>query len=250
MHFFDGPNFLVVAHRGFADGVPENTLPAFAKALDTGADILETDVHASSDGVAMISHDPSLDRVAGRPDFLTHLSAQELSSIDLGGASMPRLADALEQFPDARFSIDIKHPLALAPTLQVIRSMNARDRVMVASFTPRLRAEALRALGPIANCATTDQIVPSYLASRAGLSGLVRRVIGEVTAVFVPPTKWGLDLTHPRYLQDLRAAGVTFGAWTINDPAHMTRLWKRGVRAIVTDRTDLAVATRAALSGN
>ena len=57
----------VLAHRGLAVDAPENTLLAFAHALAIGVEHLETDVHASRDGVAVIAHDADLDRVAGIP---------------------------------------------------------------------------------------------------------------------------------------------------------------------------------------
>jgi len=245
--FFDGPEQLVVAHRGLALDYPENTIPAFRAALDAGADILETDVHASLDGVAMVSHDPTLKPVASRREAVHHHSAETLASFDLGGATMPTLAEVLEEFPDTRFSVDVKHPAALWPTINLLRAMNATHRVMVASFTPRLRAEAIAALPPIANCATSDQIIPSYFASRASLSGLAQRILSGVNAVFVPPSWWGIDLTHPRFIDAISAAGAASGVWTINDPDEMTALWQRGVRAIITDRTDLAIAARSAL---
>ena len=56
----------VLAHRGLAIDAPENTLLAFAKALAVGVTHVETDVHVSADGVAMISHDPDLRRLAER----------------------------------------------------------------------------------------------------------------------------------------------------------------------------------------
>lgn len=245
--FFDGPEQLVVAHRGLALDFPENTLPAFRAALDAGADILETDVHASLDGVAMVSHDPTLERVASRGEAIGHHTAADLATMDLGGAPMPTLAEALEEFPDTRFSVDVKHPAALWPTINLLRAMNATNRVMVASFTPRIRAEAIAALSPITNCATSDQIIPGYLASLASMSKLAQRILSRVDAVFVPPSRWGLDLTHPRFIDAIRAAGATSGVWTINDSDQMTTLWRRGVRAIITDRTDLAVAARAAV---
>lgn len=247
MSFFDGPEQLVVAHRGLSLEYPENTLPAFQAAVDAGADILETDIHASRDLVAVVSHDPSLRRLTGRSEHTIQMPLSALQKVDLGGATMPTLAETLEQFPTQRFSVDIKHPAALEPFLDTITRMNALDRVMVASFSATTRRRALKALGPVVNCATSRQIIPSYFASRAGWGAGTRSFLGSVSAVFVPPTRYGIDLLHPSYLQRLHAHGVTSGAWTINDPQQMRELWARGVRAMVTDRTDLAVAERARL---
>ena len=92
-HYFspDGPR--VLAHRGLALEAPENTLLAFAHALALGVEYLETDVHASADGVAMVAHDPDLSRVLGRPEKVSDLTAAELAALDLGeGQHMPTLA--------------------------------------------------------------------------------------------------------------------------------------------------------------
>ena len=104
------------AHRGLATEAPENTLLAFAKALALGIRYLETDVHASADGVAIISHDPDLKRLTGRDVRIEQLTAAELARIDLGeGQTFTTLAAALDAFPDARFNIDIKAEAAATP---------------------------------------------------------------------------------------------------------------------------------------
>lgn len=245
MSFFpDGPH-LVVAHRGLALGFPENTLPAFRAALEVGADILETDVHASADGVAMISHDPDLLRSAGRPQQISTLRQRELSTIDLGtGVTMPSLAELLEEFPHAHFSVDIKHPAALEPVASTLKRMQATSRVMIASFSSKTRAHAIKALSPIVNCATSQQVLPAYLASRLGLSRVAHQALNGAQAVFIPPRWRGINLITPRFVSQLTERKVTLGVWTINDPELMTRYWQLGVRAMVTDRADLAVERR------
>ena len=74
----------MLAHRGLAIEAPENTLLAFAKALAVGVTHVETDVHASADGVAVISHDPDLKRLVGRGARVEQLTAAELKRLDLG----------------------------------------------------------------------------------------------------------------------------------------------------------------------
>jgi glycerophosphoryl diester phosphodiesterase len=224
---------------------PENTLPAFAAALEVGADILETDVHASADGVAMISHDPDLLRTANKPELISQLRQRELSAIDLGGgATMPSLAELLEEFPRARFSVDIKHPAAVEPVVTTLKKMGATSRVMIASFSSKTRARALTALSPIVNCATSQQILPAYIASQLGLSRIAYRALAGAQAVFIPPRWRGIDLITPRFVSQLTERKVTLGVWTINDPELMTRYWQLGVRAMVTDRADLAIQRR------
>ncbi|HET8867434.1 MAG TPA: glycerophosphodiester phosphodiesterase family protein, partial [Agrococcus sp.] len=74
----------VLAHRGLALDAPENTMMAFFAAVDAGATFLETDAHATADGVAVLAHDPSLDRVAGQDVVIERTLWQDLAQIDLG----------------------------------------------------------------------------------------------------------------------------------------------------------------------
>jgi glycerophosphoryl diester phosphodiesterase len=246
--FFPDSAQIVVAHRGLALDSPENTIPAFAEALRVGADVLETDVHASADGEAMVSHDPDLMRAAGRPDRVSSLRHRELSRIDLGGATMPTLAELLEEFPEAKWSVDIKHPSALEPVVSTLLRARATSRVMIATFSSTTRAQALKALSPIINCATSQQVLPAYIASRVGLPGVAHRSLAGAQAVFIPPRWRGLNLITPRFVTALSRQQVTLGVWTINDPDLMKDYWARGVRAMVTDRADVAVEMRRTLS--
>ena len=140
MSFLDGPRPRVIAHRGLALDAPENTLLAFLKALTAGATHLETDVHASADGVAVVSHDPELDRVAGRPGRVDGMLMRELRRVELGhDQQFCSLAEALDTFPQARFNIDIKDERAAASVVTAIREARAVDRVLITSFSTARR---------------------------------------------------------------------------------------------------------------
>ncbi len=111
----------VFAHRGLAVEAPENTLLAFAKAIAVGAEYIETDVHASHDGVSVVAHDPDLTRVAGRHVKVGQLTMPELRRVDLGvGQGFCTLSEALDGFPQTRFNIDIKVAAAVEPTVKAI----------------------------------------------------------------------------------------------------------------------------------
>ncbi len=106
---------------GLALDHPENTPGAFHAALAAGADILETDVHVSRDGVVVIAHDPDLTRVAGRSGLVSDFTADELASIDLdSGQGFPTLDQVLTEFPTAKFKIDLKTCPAVEPFAEVI----------------------------------------------------------------------------------------------------------------------------------
>jgi glycerophosphoryl diester phosphodiesterase len=241
--FFRGNGPLIAAHRGFPLNHPENTLPAFQAALDNGADFIETDIHGSRDGVAMIAHDPGLWRVAGRSGMVNRIPASELARVDLGGASMPTLIETLYAFPDTRFSVDVKDEAAISGTIDAITRTKAHNRVMIASFSHRRRNAVLRGLPGVTTSGTHRHVL-------AGISGIapLSRILTEIDALFMPTTAYGISLFSPSMVAAANSHGVALGAWTINDPDDMSRLWRAGARVIVTDRTDLAHQVRAELA--
>lgn len=241
--FFDSPAPRVLAHRGLAITAPENTALAFMHALAIGVRYLETDVHASVDGHAILSHDPDLRRLLGRPTRIGELSAAALAELDLGEEQgFLRLEEALDGFPDARFNIDIKDPAAIAPTVRAIRDAGAVDRVLVTSFDERRRAAAVAALPGVATSASARRFVPALLSGHLGSAALLRRALAGIDAVQVPERAAGLPTTAARFIDRFHEAGVEVHIWTVNDPARMRELVRRGVDGIVTDRSDLAIS--------
>ena len=230
------------AHRGLAVEAPENTLLAFAKALALGVLYLETDVHASSDGVVMISHDPDLGRLTGRETRIDQLTAAELQRIDLGeGQTFTTLAAALDAFPEARFNIDIKAMAAAAPTVDVIRAARAERRVMIGSFSDARRLAVTRRLPDVATSVSSRGAVIATWAAALGIRPLVRWAVRGSQALQVPEKILGASTTSPRALAAFHAAGVEVHIWTIDDAATMNRLLDAGVDGIMTDRADIAV---------
>ncbi|MFC4244729.1 glycerophosphodiester phosphodiesterase family protein [Gryllotalpicola reticulitermitis] len=233
------------AHRGLATDAPENTLLAFAKALAAGADYIETDVHVSADGVAVISHDPGLKRLTGRPERISQLTKAELAKVDLGeGQSYSTLAEALDGFPDARFNLDVKTRAAAQATARAIIATNASQRVLVTSFDDATRAATVAALGgehAVASSASQRGVILALIGAWLGLGFLVRTALGGVDAVQVPERRGPLRVVTPRFIDAVRRAGVEVHVWVVNDENDMRRLIVQGVDGIVTDRADLAV---------
>jgi glycerophosphoryl diester phosphodiesterase len=239
----------VLAHRGLALDAPENTLLAFAKALAVGVTHIETDVHVSADGVAMISHDPDLRRLTGRRATVAHLTAAELRRIDLGsGQGYCSLAETLDGFPDVRFNIDIKTGGAVRPTVDAILGTDATRRVLIGSFSPERRKAAVRMLPGVATSVSARGAVAAVAAARAGSLTLLRRILHDVQAVQLPASVLGMAAFTARTLPAFHAAGVEVHAWTINDPAEMDRLLALDVDGLVTDRADLAMEALARFS--
>ncbi|GAB3126247.1 glycerophosphodiester phosphodiesterase [Glaciibacter psychrotolerans] len=247
--FFSSPRPRVFAHRGLALEAPENTLLAFANALSTGVGYLETDVHVSQDGVAVLSHDPDLQRLAGRAVRVNQMTMSELRRITLGaGQSFCSLADALSAFPHARFNLDIKVAGAAVPAARAILDARATDRVLIGSFSESNRVSAVELLPGVATSASTAILQRVLAASSLGTARQLRRILSDVQAVQVPEQVKFLRIVTPRFVRVMHAAGVEVHVWTVNDPHAMTRLLNLGVDGIMTDRCDIARAVIAAHS--
>jgi glycerophosphoryl diester phosphodiesterase len=244
--FFTDSGPLVIAHRGLAIDYPENTLPAFRAGVEAGADILETDVRLSRDGQVIIAHDPALDRVARRSGRISDFTASELADIDLGGGhGFPTLVDLLESLPHAKVNIDLKTPDVVPAFVDVIRHMNAHDRVLVASFDEMTRRQAVVQLPGVATSATRKHFFPGLVWASVGAHNTLGRVFDGIDAVQTPVSYLGIPITTKRFIRQLTDIGKHVHVWTINDEAIMRTLLDRGVTGIVTDRTDIAVRVRA-----
>ncbi|RDV44731.1 glycerophosphodiester phosphodiesterase [Leifsonia sp. ku-ls] len=243
MTFLAGRPPRVIAHRGLALDAPENTLLAFLRALSAGATHLETDIHVSTDGVAVIAHDPSLARVAGRDVQVSQLTMPELRRVELGhGQGFCSLAEALDAFPEARFNIDVKDLRAAAPAVDAIRAARAEDRVLITSFASDRRRAVADAFPGIASSPAVPEFVPALLGAKLGVARLVRRALRGFVAVQVPERRGPVRVVTGRTVERFHAAGVEVHVWTVTEPHEMTRLLDLGVDGIVTDRCDLLAA--------
>ncbi|WP_405216543.1 glycerophosphodiester phosphodiesterase family protein [Agrococcus sp. Ld7] len=231
-----------LAHRGLAVGAPENTMMAFIAAVDAGATFLETDAHATADGVAVLAHDPALDRVAGRDVVIEETLWKDLAEIDLGqDEHVPGLREALLALPDARWNIDLKSDAAVVPAVRAVVEARAVDRVLLTSFSERRRRQAQQLLPEVATGASQRIVVQALAAQRLGLHGGLARILEPVAALQVPRRAKGVEIISERSVAAFQRAGVEVHVWTINDPREMQELLDLGVDGIVTDRVDLAL---------
>jgi glycerophosphoryl diester phosphodiesterase len=239
----------IFAHRGlsFRDNrlvADENTLLAFELALAAGADYLESDIQVSKDGIPVLFHDSDLRRLIGKKQDISDLSLRELEEIRLPlGGRIPSLAEALVSFPDAKFNLDLKTPSAEVRGIEVIEQHGASNRVLVSSFNEQSRLRALAiARYPIATSAGSSRVLSAYLAARLGRQAAFGSQLADVDALQLPLRRFGIDFTHPGFLERLSELDVELHYWTINDVDLMRSLYRMGAHGIVTDRTDLAVA--------
>ncbi|GAA4375361.1 glycerophosphodiester phosphodiesterase family protein [Agromyces bauzanensis] len=247
--YFDLPRPRVLAHRGLATEAPENTLLAFERAAAVGAAYIETDVHVSADGVAVVAHDPSLRRVAGRDAAVSELSMAELRRVDLGaGQGFASLEEALGAFPDLRFNIDVKVAGAVGPAVTALERTGAAGRALLTSFSDRRRRRLGRLVPQAVTSAGRTGVISTRLASSIHWRAVVSLARRGAAALQVPERVGSVRLVTAGFVRAVQRAGAEVHVWTVNDPADMTRLLDLGVDGLVTDRADLAVPLIAARS--
>ena len=239
----DRPTPLAFAHRG-GPAHPEligmeNTLTAFRHAVSLGYDFLETDVHATRDGVLLAFHDTLLDRVTDGDGALADATYDEVVPRRIGGREqIPTLAELFAEFPEARFNIDLKSESAVPLLVRFIDEHEAHDRVLVGSFSLR-RLNRFRTLtrGRVATSASPLEVLAFRFLPSGRLADRLTR--GRVAALQVPHRKGPLTVTTPGLVRRAHAVGKHVHSWTIDDAAEMIELLDRGVDGLMTDRTDI-----------
>ena len=214
-------------------------MAAFGRAIASGYRYLETDVHATSDGVPVAFHDDTLDRMLGRPGRIEDLAWSDLLSLRVNGeAVVPALADVLDSFPDCRLNVDLKANSAVDPTIETIWKLNARDRVLLASFSDRRIRWVRRVCGPRqATSLGQFEVTALRFASLHGRgpSGFV----AGVAAAQVPVRYSKIRVVDGRFVRHAHRLGLQVHVWTIDDPAEMHELLDLGVDGIMTDRIEV-----------
>lgn len=236
----------VIAHRGGAAEVPENTWSAVEHVAELGLEWMETDLRRTADGVVILSHDADLERTAGHSRLIKDMTWDDLKVLDAGDGNPPvRLDDALYAFPRLRLNIDLKEAPAAQDTLQVVRAAGALERVRFASFSARRLAmvrrqepKAVTSLG-VADVAGLLLLAQAAVRLPHGQWGWTR---GQVDAVQVPMSYGCVPVVTRRFVAQAHRAGLEVHVWTVDDPDQMRRLTALNVDGIVTDVPSLALA--------
>ena len=235
---FDG--LLAFAHRGGAGAWPENTMPAFQGAIDLGYRYVETDVHATRDGVLLAFHDDKLDRVTDMQGVIAEMDYAEVRKARIAGTEpIPLMADLLAAWPELRINIDPKRDNAAAPLIKLLKETKAVERVCVNSFSGRRTAGIREALGPKL-CTGMGPLSTSRLrfASWAGPAGFLFGGFAEGCAQ-IPTEQYGIRLVDRQLVDKAHELGLQVHVWTIDDPDEMRRLIDVGVDGLMTDEPAL-----------
>ncbi|OLT53109.1 glycerophosphodiester phosphodiesterase [Cellulosimicrobium sp. CUA-896] len=234
---------MALAHRGFSVDGLENSLAAFGAAVDLGFRYVETDAHATADGVAVALHDATLDRTTDGSGAISALPWRRVRGARIGGVEpVPQLEDVLGTWPGLRVNVDVKAAAAVGPVAAAIERTRAHDRVCVTSFSARRRRATLARLSRrVATSAGRPEVVAAVLGARSGRGGVraVRGALRGVDCVQVPEQQGVVRVVDARFVDAVHAAGRQVHVWTVNEQADMERLLDLGVDGLVTDRADV-----------
>lgn len=238
--FLEHDGLLAFAHRGGAGAWPENSMPAFQGAVDLGYRYIETDVHATRDGVLLAFHDDHLDRVTDSTGCIAEMDYADVKKARIAGTEpIPLMAELLSSWPDLRINIDPKRDNAAAPLIELLKDAGAVERVCVTSFSGRRTAGIREALGPRL-CTGMGPLSTGRLrlSSWAGPAGFLFGSFIEGCAQ-IPVEQYGITLVDEALVGKAHELGLQVHVWTIDDEAEMRRLADLGVDGIMTDEPAL-----------
>jgi len=234
------------AHRGAAAECPENTMPAFERAVEIGVDALEMDVHVTRDDHLVVVHDPTGARTTGAPLAWCDLDLADVRRLDAGwgfvaadgsrpfagkAVRVPRFADVLDAFPAMRINVDLKGDRAAALMLDLLRRKRAEDRVTLASFQLATLVE-IRRRGYGGETALSQPEVAALLALPAMLW---RQLPFTGTAAQVPVHAGRIRFDRATFIAKCHSIGLRVDFWTIDDRDQAARLLALGADGIITN---------------
>jgi glycerophosphoryl diester phosphodiesterase len=245
--FFSPPTPRLIAHRGGAGVMPENTLEAFDAAYRQGIRYFELDVHSSRDGMLVVCHDDDLARTTERSGRICELTYNEIARADAGynferegefpfrarGIRVPRLTEVLGLFNDAFFVVEIKQtePSVVASLNQTFSSTATRQQVLVAS-EHQSPLDEIRALAPELPTSFSGREVMGFFAAIIGQPGEYRP---PADALQIPPSHGSMLLATASSITAAHGLGLEMHNWTVNDETQMRNLLALGTDGIITD---------------
>lgn len=233
-------NCLAIAHRGASSLAPENTIAAFKKAYEVGADGIELDVQLSKDGVPVVIHDEMVNRTTGGEGWVKDMTATELKNLDAGswfsgefaGETIPTLGEVLEEFKNRCFLINIELKMDVVKyqgleeaVIDEIKSRHLEEKIIISSFNH----DSLKICKKINPAIRTGFL---YTSGNHNPWEYIKK-LGCYSA-----HPFFLNLFYPGTVQGFKKNGIPVFAWTVNIKFAMKHMIRAGVEAVITDKPD------------
>jgi glycerophosphoryl diester phosphodiesterase len=234
------------AHRGASAERPENTLSAFQRAMEIGVDALELDVHLTRDGVFIVSHDDTAQRMTGAPLAWRDIDLVAAQRLDAGwgfvakdgtrpfagqGINVPTLETVLREFPDVHVNIDLKGADSAPPMIDLLRKLGALERVTLASFQTATLVAVRRGGFSGETCLSQAEVATLF----AMPALLWRQLPFTGTAAQVPTHQGPIRFDRAPFIAKCHSLGLRVDYWTIDDASDAARLLELGADGIITN---------------
>lgn len=253
------PDVLVIAHGGAKHLAPENTMAAFENAYEVGVDVLEYDVHITSDGELVAIHDSTVDRTTDGTGRVNDMTLEEIQMLDAGyhfedlegelsfrgeGVQVPSVEEILSTYSDTRHLIELKATNDEALYEEMVQEMwrlteayQMHENIMVASFNHEIN-ERFQEIsdGTVAIGAGEEEVRPFVERHILFLNALYQP---NADAFQLPTEQEGFDLTSWNILRGAHSRNIHVYYWTINEEETMRELIEKGADGIITDRPDI-----------
>ena len=248
---------VTIAHQGGNKIYPDESLLAFTNAINMGIQVIEFDIHRTKDGIIVINHDQTIDRLTNGTGLIREMSWVELQQVDGAynwspdgltypyrdkGIKILSLIEMMDAFPQQLYDIEIKqHDPPLEKDLcDLLRKYGvATDQAIVASFRDETLARFHDICPEVAISLPVNQGTVLYILSRVGLERLLPldAVVAQLPTTF--STILGQLELDRRYIEAFAKGDRQVWVWTVNDSIEMKRLVKMGAHGIITDRPDI-----------
>ncbi|NPU98433.1 MAG: hypothetical protein HPY51_14655 [Candidatus Omnitrophica bacterium] len=236
------PKPLIIAHRGYSRVAPENTLAAARRALAVNPPpaYIEIDLHRSSDGVLVVSHDDNTLRATGVDALIREQTFERLRALDAGYAKMfggafqgekiPRLEEMLDAVKDTSVGIMIecKQLLLEDAVIGILRERNEVGKHVLASFDELTLYRAKQLEPSLRTLYLVDSLSPTAV-------WRARDLRADIIGVNLKANPADLPKAHD--------AGLEVWVWTVDDPEMMKSWAAAGVDGIITNDPKLGITT-------
>ena len=242
---------LIIAHRGASALAPENTLAAFRKAIEDGAEGIEFDVRLSKDGTVVVFHDSDFKRIAGRDEKIIDLSFEELQKIDIGSwfnrvfprleneqfsnETIPTLQDVLNLLKDFRGLIYIelkckeREVESLAEAVcRAISASHLLPNIIVKSFRLQVIPEIRRLCPDVTTAALFAPKIMTMLRKEKHLLKIAQEFRADQISLHY-------TLVSRKFMKNAERKNLPVTVWTVDNPRFVKRAIDLGIKAVITN---------------
>jgi glycerophosphoryl diester phosphodiesterase len=241
----------IFAHRGASGYAPENTMAAFQKALEMGADGIELDVHLSKDGHLIVCHDETLQRTTNGMGWIKDMTLEEIRQYDGGswfnktylGEKVPVLQEVLDLIRSTKIllNVEIKNGIVIYPGIErkvinLIRRYGLEERTTISSFYHYSLVE----------CKRIDPLIKTGVLYVAGWLE-PWKYAKKIQANALHPIHYNIN---PAFLEGCRIYGLDINTYTVNEEKDMESLARMGITGMITNYPDRGLHIVNQLYGN